>query len=71
MENGTNRKWQLPFVLLQTENGNSKPPFVCWKTEMENGSLFSLVGKQETVVDNCYFSKRARLCSLLNPQCKS
>jgi hypothetical protein len=27
--------------------------------EMENGSLFTLVGKRKTVIDDCCFSKRA------------
>jgi hypothetical protein len=30
--------------------------------ETENGSLFSLVVKPQTVMDDCCFSKRAHIC---------
>jgi hypothetical protein len=40
MENGANRKRQLPFVCCKWKNGNSKlPQFFC-KRKIENGSCF-------------------------------
>jgi hypothetical protein len=42
--------------LLQTENGNSKLLFVCSKSKTENESLFSLLGKQQTVINDFCFS---------------
>jgi hypothetical protein len=41
------QKWQMSVFLLQTET--------------ENGSLFSLVVKGYTVINDCCFSKRAHL----------
>jgi hypothetical protein len=35
MENGTNRKTLSSICLLQTENGNSKLPFVCCKQKLK------------------------------------
>jgi hypothetical protein len=31
------------------------------QTETENGSLFSLVGKRQTTIDDSFFGKRAHL----------
>jgi hypothetical protein len=43
------REWQTSVCLLQTE--------------MENGSLFSLLANDKMVIDDCCFSKCAHLCS--------
>ncbi len=59
-KNGTteNGDWRL---LLQTENGNGKLPFVIAANGNGNDSLFFLVGKILTVFNDCCFSKRAHL----------
>ncbi len=49
MEYGTNGKQQIPFISCK------------WKTDTENESLFSLVGKRKTVIQVRCFSKRALL----------
>jgi hypothetical protein len=46
--------------------------FLCWKqnswkTGTENGSLLSLISKQWTVINVCWFSKRAHLCEISLP----
>ncbi len=33
--------------------------------ENGNGSLFSLVGERQTVINDCCFSKRAHLCKIV------
>jgi hypothetical protein len=45
--------------LLQTENVNGKNVVYLLQTEIKNGSLFSLVGKRSTVINDCCFSKCA------------
>jgi hypothetical protein len=47
--NSANEKRQLLLVCCKR------------KTETENGSFFCLVGNWQTVIDDCCFSKRARL----------
>ncbi len=63
--NSANGKWNqwktaTSVYFLQTENGNGKLPFVCCKRKRKNWLLFSLVGKRQTVINDC-FSNRAHL----------
>jgi hypothetical protein len=57
MENGN-------FCLFAA-NQNGKLLAVFCKQKMENGSLFSLVSKQQTVNNVCCVSKHACLCVLV------
>jgi hypothetical protein len=59
-ENGTDRKQQLLyFSANRTQKLQTSACLL--QTKMENGTLFSLVGKRLTVIDDCCFSKHAHL----------
>jgi hypothetical protein len=50
------------FRLYAANGKRKRQTSVCLlQTETENISFFSMVGKQQTVIDDCCFSKRAHL----------